>query len=95
MPESRDPQSRGPGPVWEFEASSLSWVFARDISGRETEATLKPGDRIQVRGRLTYLAIGDAAAISVRIDGTERDLSSLPRAGRAVRLRGPELDALR
>jgi hypothetical protein len=89
------PTSRRPGDGYQIEAQGLCWVFTRDANGKETEVTLRPGERIAFPGPLTFLAIGDINAISLRIDGVERDLAGLSKDGRVVRLRQADLDTLR
>lgn len=87
--------SRRPGGGYQIEAQGLCWVFARDANGKETEVTLRQGERTSFPDALTFLAIGDINAISLRIDGVERDLSSLSKDGRVVRLRQVDLENLR
>lgn len=89
------PTSRQSGGGYQIEAQGLCWVFARDANGKETEVTLRPGERTAFRDPLTFLAIGDINAIRLRIDGVERDLSSLSKDGRVVRLRQADLETLR
>lgn len=89
-----------PGPprstaAYQIEAQGLCWVFARDANGKETEITLRQGERTSFPDGLTFLAIGDINAIRLRIDGVERDLASLSKDGRVVRLRQAELERLR
>jgi len=76
-------------------ATDLCWVFARDASGKETEATLRPGQRLELPASLTYLAIGDISALRVSVDGHERDLARFSKDGKVVRLRQIDLEALR
>jgi hypothetical protein len=78
-----------------LEATALCWVFARDASGKETEATLRPGQKLVLPAHLTYLAIGDISALRVLVDGQERDLARLSKDGKVVRLRQSDLEMLR
>lgn len=80
---------------FELVASGLCWVFARDADGKETEVTLRPGQSISLPGNLAYLAIGDVGAVTLRVNGTERDISKLSGDSRVARLRLADLDTLR
>ena len=78
-----------------FEAQRLCWVFAREISGKETKVTLKAGQRLALPGELNYLAVGDLSAVRVWVDNSERDLGTFSANGRVARLGPAELRVLR
>jgi len=81
--------------VYLFEAQRLCWVFARENSGKETKVTLKAGQRLNLPGQLSYLAVGDLAAVRVWVDGSERNLAAFSANGRVARLGPAELRVLR
>jgi len=81
--------------VYLFEAQRLSWVFARETSGKETRRTLKAGQKLALPGELRYLAIGDVTAVRLWVEGSERDLDGYSVDGRTARLGPPELRELR
>jgi len=81
--------------AYQIEARDLCWVFARDADGKESEMTLKAGERASFSESLTFLAVGNIEAVSVRVDGVERNLAPLSKDGRVVRLRQGDLETLR
>jgi len=81
--------------VYLFDAHRLCWIFAREVSGKETQVTLKAGQRLALPGQLSYLAVGDVSAARVWVDGSERDLSGFSSNGRVARLGPAELRLLR